>query len=86
MVALSAEDAPTRVVLLAGAGAFEQAHITMTRGVWLGDAADAAEQIQARWSAVGDRNGETVPESGAAQYNHEVRHPDRADARARVEA
>lgn len=78
VVALSAQDAPTRVVLLAGAGAFEQAHITMTRGVWLGDAADAAEQIQARWSQIADRDGETTPGSGAAQYNHEVRHPGRA--------
>src|SRR5690606_22316211 len=49
VVALVAEDAPTRVVLLAGSGAFEQAHITMTRGVYVGDAPDAAEQVQARW-------------------------------------
>jgi len=79
VVALAAEDAPTRVVLLAGAGAFEQAHVTMTRGIWLGDAPDAAEQIQARWSEVGGRDGEVVPDSGAAQYNHEVRHPGRTD-------
>ena len=80
VVALSADGAPTRVVLLAGAGAFEQAHITMTRGVWLGDAPDAADQLQARWSEVGARDGEQAPDSGAAQYNHEVRHPDKADA------
>ncbi|RZJ18093.1 MAG: SDR family NAD(P)-dependent oxidoreductase [Brevundimonas sp.] len=78
VVALVAEDAPTRVVLLAGSGAFEQAHVTMTRGVYLGAAPDAAEQIQASWVQITDRTGETVPASGAAQYQHEINHPDRA--------
>jgi NAD(P)-dependent dehydrogenase (short-subunit alcohol dehydrogenase family) len=78
VVALAAEDAPTRVVLLAGAGAFEQAHITMTQGIHVGDAPDAAERIQSQWERVGDRAGEAVPASGAAQYHHEVRHPAKA--------
>lgn len=75
VVALAAQDAPTRMVLLAGAGAFEQAHITMTRGVYVGSAVDAAEQIQAQWSLIAGRDGEQTPASGAAQYHHEVRHP-----------
>lgn len=78
VVALVADGAPTRVVLLAGSGAFEQAHVTMTRGVYLGAAPDAAEQIQASWVQITDRAGETVPASGAAQYQHEINHPDRA--------
>ncbi|WP_291837707.1 SDR family NAD(P)-dependent oxidoreductase [Brevundimonas sp.] len=78
VVALAAESAPTRTILLAGAGAFEQAHITMTRGVHVGDAPDAAEQIQAQWARIADRTEEQVPESGAAQYTHEIGHPDRA--------
>ncbi|MFN3440681.1 MAG: SDR family NAD(P)-dependent oxidoreductase, partial [Acidovorax sp.] len=49
VVALAAADAPTRMILLAGAGAFEQANITMTRGIYIGAAPDAAEQIQASW-------------------------------------
>ncbi|HYC66779.1 SDR family NAD(P)-dependent oxidoreductase [Brevundimonas sp.] len=77
VVALAADGAPTRMILLAGAGAFEQAHVTMTRGVWIGDAPDAAERLQAQWDRVGDRGGERVPASGAAQYHHEVAHPDR---------
>ena len=77
VVALASEKAPTRTILLAGAGAFEQAHVTMTRGLFVGDAADAAEQIEAGWTVVSDRSGETVPESGAAQYQHEVQHPGR---------
>ncbi|MBU1345610.1 MAG: SDR family NAD(P)-dependent oxidoreductase [Alphaproteobacteria bacterium] len=86
VVTLAADDAPTRVILLAGAGAFEQAHITMTQGIHVGDAPDAAEQIQARWREVGDRTRETAPDSGSAQYNHEVRHPGRANAPARIDA
>lgn len=78
VVALAAESAPTRTILLAGAGAFEQAHITMTRGIYLGDAPDAADRIDARWSCIADREGETVPDSGAAQYTHEVAHPEKA--------
>lgn len=80
VVALAAESAPTRTILLAGAGAFEQAHITMTRGIYLGDAPDAADQIDAQWGRIADRAGETVPESGAAQYTHEVAHPEKAKA------
>jgi len=78
VVALAAESAPTRTILLAGAGAFEQAHITMTRGIHVGDAPDAAEQIRAQWARIADRTEEQVPESGAAQYTHEIGHPDRA--------
>ena len=77
IVALASEKAPTRTILLAGAGAFEQAHVTMTRGLYVGDATDAAEQIEAGWTIVAERSGETVPESGAAQYQHEVQHPGR---------
>lgn len=72
VVALAAEDAPTRVVLLAGAGGFEQAHVTMTQGIHVGASSDAALQVQANWARIADRTGEQVPASGAAQYQHEV--------------
>lgn len=72
VVALAAEDAPTRVVLLAGAGGFEQAHVTMTQGIHVGASPDAALQVQANWARIADRTGEQVPASGAAQYQHEV--------------
>ncbi|WP_374387059.1 SDR family NAD(P)-dependent oxidoreductase [Brevundimonas sp.] len=78
VVALASENAPTRTILLAGAGAFEQAHITMTQGIYVGDAPDAADQIASQWALISDRTLESVPESGAAQYNHEVSHPGRA--------
>ena len=78
VVALVAEDAPTRVVLLAGSGAFEQAHITMTRGIYVGDAPDAAEQVQSQWGQIADETGQAVPASGAEQYRHEIQHPQKA--------
>ena len=80
VVALASDNAPTRTVLLAGAGAFEQAHVTMTRGIHVGDRPDAAEQIAAQWSVIADRADEQVPASGSAQYHHEVRHPDKPTA------
>lgn len=49
----------------------------MTRGIYIGAAPDAAEQIQASWPRITDRSDEQVPASGAAQYHHEVNHPDR---------
>ena len=83
VVALASENAPTRMILLAGAGAFEQAHVTMTQGVFIGDQADAAERIEKQWEAISDRTNELVPGSGAAQYAHEVAHPMRLSDAAR---
>ena len=80
VVALASENAPTRTILLAGAGAFEQAHVTMTQGVFIGDRADAADLIEQRWASIADRRDERVPESGSAQYGHEVAHPGRTAA------
>lgn len=72
VLALVAENAPTRTILCAGAGSYEQAHITMTRGIHVGLGADAGEQVAARWPEIADRSGETVPESGAAQGQWEL--------------
>ena len=67
LLALVAEDAPTRAILCAGAGAFERAHVTLTPGIFVGMPADAAEQVAGQFHALSDRAGETVPESGNAQ-------------------
>ena len=67
LLALVADDAPTRAILCAGAGAFERAHITLTPGVFVGLPDDAAEQVVRAWDALSDRSEETVPESGMAQ-------------------
>ncbi len=79
VVALCANDAPNRAIILAGSGAFERAHVTMTRGIYIGDAPDAAEQITLRMSEISDRSAEQVPVSGTAQYHHEVNHPARPE-------
>ena len=60
MLALVGEDAPTRTILCAGAGGFEQAHVTLTRGIHA-SGEDAAEQVAARWAEIADESGAIVP-------------------------
>ena len=72
LLALVADDAPTRAILCAGAGSFERAHVTLTQGIHVGQRDDAAEQIALRFDAISDRTDETVPESGAAQGTLEI--------------
>ena len=72
LLALVAEDAPTRTILCTGAGSYEQAHITLTRGVFVGVGEDAPEQVAARLSEIGARAGEVVPESSWAQGQGEL--------------
>jgi NAD(P)-dependent dehydrogenase (short-subunit alcohol dehydrogenase family) len=80
LLVLVARDAPTRAILCAGGGTFERAYVTLTEGVHLGNTADTAEQVQARWDEVSDRTNESVPQSGAAQGQNEIGLAMRADA------
>ncbi len=73
MLVMASQDAPTRTTLCAGAGAFEAAHITMTRGAYIGLGADADEQLAARLAQVTDRDGDTVPANGLMQSANELR-------------
>jgi NAD(P)-dependent dehydrogenase (short-subunit alcohol dehydrogenase family) len=72
LLALVGDEAPTRMILLAGAGSFESANITMTQGVHLGDAHDVAERLCARLDEVTARADEVVPASGWEQYQLEL--------------
>ena len=72
MLWLTSGAAPTRAIACAGAGSFEVAHITLTRGLHLGQGDDTPEQLAAAWARVCDRAGETVPGSGSAQGQNEV--------------
>ncbi|CAA2109294.1 SDR family NAD(P)-dependent oxidoreductase [Variovorax paradoxus] len=78
LIALVGEDAPTRTILLAGAGSFESANITMTRGVFIGGVQDAqdteevAAQVRARMEDIRNREGESVPGTGFEQYRLEL--------------
>jgi NAD(P)-dependent dehydrogenase (short-subunit alcohol dehydrogenase family) len=72
LIALVGDDAPTRMILLAGAGSFEAAHVTMTRGVFLGDEPDVAGQVRERLAEIRSRSGEVVPAAGWEQYRLEL--------------
>jgi len=72
VLALVAENAPTRAILCAGAGGFELAHITLTQGIHIEGDPPSAEALLARWAEVADRRDETVPAQGGAQGQHEL--------------
>ncbi|MBV8664154.1 MAG: SDR family NAD(P)-dependent oxidoreductase [Hyphomicrobiales bacterium] len=72
VLALASEDAPSRAILAAGAGGFERAYVTLTRGVFIRPGEDAAEQVAAGFAAISDRDGEIVPETGFEQGKLEM--------------
>ena len=72
MLVLASSDAPNRTILCAGAGTFEAAHITLTQGVFIGTDAQAPERLAERLADVRHRDGEAVPQSGAAQGGNEI--------------
>ena len=72
MLVLASSDAPNRTILCAGAGTFEAAHITLTQGVFIGTDAQAPERLAERLADVRHRDGEVVPQSGAAQGGNEI--------------
>ncbi len=69
---LVSEDAPTRVILNAGAGTFARSYVTMTHGVHIGTVADADDQVAAQFETISDRDEEVVPQSGSEQGRNEV--------------
>lgn len=78
VVALASDGAPTRAILLAGAGSFEAAHVTMTRGLFLRDGDGVAEALLDRLSDVAAREGEMAPARGEEQYRYEMEQRGRA--------
>jgi NAD(P)-dependent dehydrogenase (short-subunit alcohol dehydrogenase family) len=72
VVALASEAAPTKCIVLAGAGGFKISNVTMTQGIHLPDSQLSAEAILARWTQLQDRTGELVPATGFEQYRFEV--------------
>jgi len=64
---LVSEDAPTNMIIGAGAGAFHAAYVTMTPGVVLPESERTPEGVAAAFDRITDRNGELVPQSGAEQ-------------------
>jgi NAD(P)-dependent dehydrogenase (short-subunit alcohol dehydrogenase family) len=72
VVMLASEEAPTSAVVLAGAGSFETAHISMTRGIFPDQGEDVADELLARFDDLSDRQGEITPLTGAEQYKYEM--------------
>jgi NAD(P)-dependent dehydrogenase (short-subunit alcohol dehydrogenase family) len=61
------EDAPTKTIICAGAGAYSVAKIIETDGVWLAPADQTPEGIAANWDAITSPKGETQPQAGFEQ-------------------
>lgn len=72
IVALVADDAPSRTILCAGAGHFSTAHVTLSKGQWIGGGADAAERVIEKWNRIEDRADDVVPAYGFFQAEQEV--------------
>ena len=74
LLALVAEDAPTRTILAAGAQGVEQAHVTLTRGISIKglDDLEAGSVILEKLGEIGDLKTATVPASGMEQGQVEL--------------
>jgi NAD(P)-dependent dehydrogenase (short-subunit alcohol dehydrogenase family) len=73
VLVLAGDDAPTRTILCGGAGSFEAAYVTLTQGTFFGAGGDVPEEIAAAWPRIIDRSGETIPDGGFRQSEHELR-------------
>lgn len=66
-VYLVSDDAPANAIVNAGAGGFERAYVTLTRGIHVAPEDMTVETVAARFAEISDRTGEVVPDTGAAQ-------------------
>lgn len=57
----------SNLILGAGAGVVQAAHVTLTKGVRLPEDDESVEAVARLIDAITDRDGETVPQSGAEQ-------------------
>ncbi|NLS25109.1 putative short-chain type dehydrogenase/reductase [Sphingomonas sp. S2M10] len=62
---LVSEDAPSNMIVGAGAGVVQAAYVTLTQGAVLAE--PTPEAVAAQWAQITDRTGEVVPGSGAEQ-------------------
>lgn len=72
MLVLASQDAPSRTILCAGAGSFEAAHISLTKGLYLGRGDHVDEELLARLDEVKHTEGQSIPENGMSQGHHEI--------------
>ena len=64
---LVSEDAPSNMIIGAGAGVVQAAYVTLTPSVLLPADDRTPEAVAALWDRIIDRTGEIVPQSGAEQ-------------------
>lgn len=67
VVFLCSDEAPTGVVLTAGAGAFACARIVETEGVYLGAGGLSVEEVRDNWSTIVDPAGQQAYNAGGEQ-------------------
>ncbi len=67
VVFLASEDAPTGVVLTAGAGTFSKAEIIESAGVYLGKDGVDADEVAANWGKIADMTGAKAYFQGGEQ-------------------
>ncbi|MBV8686981.1 MAG: SDR family NAD(P)-dependent oxidoreductase [Alphaproteobacteria bacterium] len=66
-VYLVSEDAPSNMIVGAGAGVVQAAYVTLTPGYALPEGRRTVEEVAAHWDEIASRDGEIVPQSGAEQ-------------------
>jgi NAD(P)-dependent dehydrogenase (short-subunit alcohol dehydrogenase family) len=69
VVFLASEDAPTGVIISAGAGVFSSAQIMESRGVHLGKSA-TADSVAEAWAKISDFSGATHLDAGGLHAQH----------------
>jgi NAD(P)-dependent dehydrogenase (short-subunit alcohol dehydrogenase family) len=72
VLALVAEDAPTKTVLCAGGGSFETAQITLTQGMHFSAGENVAEAILDHLDRLTDATGQRVPASAGELGDHQL--------------
>jgi NAD(P)-dependent dehydrogenase (short-subunit alcohol dehydrogenase family) len=73
ILALVAEDAPTRTILCAGGGSFEQAQVSLTRGIHIGGIdGETADALLARLNETASMEGAIIPGDAFAQSRLEL--------------
>lgn len=63
---------PPAQIIRAGAAGFELSFVTLTKGVLVPDGDDVAETLLAQWSALADRQDETMQAQGFDQSKLEL--------------
>lgn len=73
ILALVDESAPTRAIVCAGAGSFEAANLTLTKGIHVAGNPPSVDELVARWPEIMDRTGEIVLAYAFAQSEIELK-------------